>query len=142
MNKDQVLGILTSYWDQGKGIWFFVDSMQPGVKLPEYIQEEYKGKVLVLLFNPSWPMDVKFDESNLYADLGFNGTLYRASLPYDAIVGFTSYMGDSTIANSSNQSKAPVTEEEGKVSSPEIPKPQSKREKPTWFKGVVTGGKS
>jgi hypothetical protein len=54
--------------------------------IPQHVRERW-GRELVLDLDPGWPIGLDFDDSALYADLGFQGLLVRCRIPYRAVWG-------------------------------------------------------
>ncbi len=58
--------------------------MFEGVVCPDFIREQWRERLIIDL-DPSYPLDLTFDDDALGADLSFGGYVTRCKFPYAAV---------------------------------------------------------
>jgi stringent starvation protein B len=69
---------------RGSSAHLLVDATREGVDVPDSVRDQWKQK-LVLDLNPSWPMNIVYDEQGMELDLSFGGLLSRCRIPFHAV---------------------------------------------------------
>jgi stringent starvation protein B len=61
-----------------------VNALFDGVVCPDFIREQWRERLIIDL-DPSYPLDLTFDEDRLSADLSFGGYVTRCTFPYAGV---------------------------------------------------------
>lgn len=79
-----VQSVIESLYAAGRCPRLHVNATFSGVVCPDFIREQWKERLIIDL-DPSYPLDLTFEEENLAADLSFGGYVTRCSFPYGAV---------------------------------------------------------
>lgn len=85
MSSDHPLKlVLDKIWNAGHTPRLYVNATHEDVIIPEWLREKHREH-LVLDLLASYPMNIEFDLEKLSADLAFNGTVTRCTIPWKRI---------------------------------------------------------
>lgn len=79
-----VQSVIESLYAAGRCPRLHVNAMFEGVVCPEFIREQWRERLIIDL-DPSYPLDLTFEEEWLAADLSFGGYVTRCTFPYGAV---------------------------------------------------------
>lgn len=76
--------MIESLYAAGRCPRLHVNAMFAGVTCPDFIRDQWKERLIIDL-DPSYPLDLRFEEETLAADLSFAGYVTRCTFPYGAV---------------------------------------------------------
>lgn len=79
-----VQSVIESLYAAGRCPRLHVNAMFEGVVCPDFIREQWRERLIIDL-DPSYPLDLTFEEEWLAADLSFGGYVTRCTFPYGAV---------------------------------------------------------
>jgi stringent starvation protein B len=79
-----VQSVIESLYAAGRCPRLHVNASFEGVVCPDFIREQWKERLIIDL-DPSYPLDLTFEEDCLAADLSFGGYVTRCTFPYGAV---------------------------------------------------------
>lgn len=79
-----VQSVIESLYAAGRCPRLHVNAMFEGVVCPDFIREQWRERLIIDL-DPSYPLDLTFDDDALGADLSFGGYVTRCKFPYGAV---------------------------------------------------------
>jgi stringent starvation protein B len=79
-----VQSVIESLYAAGRCPRLHVNATFEGVVCPDFIREQWKERLIIDL-DPSYPLDLIFEEDCLAADLSFGGYVTRCTFPYGAV---------------------------------------------------------
>jgi stringent starvation protein B len=79
-----VQSVIESLYAAGRCPRLHVNATFEGVVCPDFIREQWKERLIIDL-DPSYPLDLTFEEDCLSADLSFGGYVTRCTFPYGAV---------------------------------------------------------
>lgn len=79
-----VQSVIESLYAAGRCPRLHVNAMFDGVVCPDFIREQWRERLIIDL-DPSYPLDLTFEEEWLAADLSFGGYVTRCTFPYSAV---------------------------------------------------------
>lgn len=79
-----VQSVIESLYAAGRCPRLHVNATFEGVVCPDFIREQWKERLIIDL-DPSYPLDLTFEENCLAADLSFGGYVTRCTFPYGAV---------------------------------------------------------
>jgi stringent starvation protein B len=79
-----VQSVIESLYAAGRCPRLHVNAMFDGVVCPDFIREQWRERLIIDL-DPSYPLDLTFEEEVLAADLSFGGYVTRCTFPYGAV---------------------------------------------------------
>ncbi len=79
-----VQSVIESLYAAGRCPRLHVNALFEGVTCPDFIREQWRERLIIDL-DPSYPLDLTFEEEGLGADLSFGGYVTRCSFPYGAV---------------------------------------------------------
>lgn len=79
-----VQSVIESLYAAGRCPRLHVNALFEGVSCPDFIREQWRERLIIDL-DPSYPLDLTFEDDGLGADLSFGGYVTRCSFPYGAV---------------------------------------------------------
>jgi stringent starvation protein B len=79
-----VQSVIESLYAAGRCPRLHVNATFDGVVCPDFIREQWRERLIIDL-DPSYPLDLTFEEDCLAADLSFGGYVTRCTFPYGAV---------------------------------------------------------
>ncbi len=79
-----VQSVIESLYAAGRCPRLHVNALFEDVSCPDFIREQWRERLIIDL-DPSYPLDLTFEEDGLGADLSFGGYVTRCSFPYGAV---------------------------------------------------------
>lgn len=79
-----VQSVIESLYAAGRCPRLHVNALFEGVSCPDFIREQWRERLIIDL-DPSYPLDLTFEEEGLAADLSFGGYVTRCKFPYGAV---------------------------------------------------------
>lgn len=79
-----VQSVIESLYAAGRCPRLHVNALFEAVSCPDFIREQWRERLIIDL-DPSYPLDLTFEEDGLGADLSFGGYVTRCSFPYGAV---------------------------------------------------------
>lgn len=79
-----VQSVIESLYAAGRCPRLHVNAVAQGVVCPDFIREQWRERLIIDL-DPSYPLDLTFENDGLAADLSFGGYVTRCSFPYTAV---------------------------------------------------------
>lgn len=79
-----VQSVIESLYAAGRCPRLHVNAMYEGVVCPDFIREQWRERLIIDL-DPSYPLDLTFEEEWLAADLSFGGYVTRCTFPYCSV---------------------------------------------------------
>ena len=79
-----VQSVIESLYAAGRCPRLHVNALYEGVVCPDFIREQWRERLIIDL-DPSYPLDLTFEDDNLSADLSFGGYVTRCTFPYSGI---------------------------------------------------------
>lgn len=79
-----VQSVIESLYAAGRCPRLHVNAMFDGVVCPDFIREQWRERLIIDL-DPSYPLDLTFEDEWLAADLSFGGYVTRCTFPYGAV---------------------------------------------------------
>ncbi len=79
-----VQSVIESLYAAGRCPRLHVNASYEGVVCPDFIREQWRERLIIDL-DPSYPLDLTFDNETLSADLSFGGYVTRCTFPYGGI---------------------------------------------------------
>lgn len=76
--------VIESLYAAGRCPRLHVNAMFEGVICPDFIREQWRERLIIDL-DPSYPLDLTFEDEWLAADLSFGGYVTRCTFPYGAV---------------------------------------------------------
>lgn len=79
-----VQSVIESLYAAGRCPRLHVNAVFEGVVCPDFIREQWQERLIIDL-DPSYPLDLTFEDDGLAADLSFGGYVTRCTFPYGAV---------------------------------------------------------
>lgn len=79
-----VQSVIESLYAAGRCPRLHVNALFEDVSCPDFIREQWRERLIIDL-DPSYPLDLTFEEDGLGADLSFGGYVTRCSFPYGCV---------------------------------------------------------
>jgi stringent starvation protein B len=79
-----VQSVIESLYAAGRCPRLHVNAMYSGVVCPDFIRDQWRERLIIDL-DPTYPLDLHFEEETLAADLSFGGYVTRCTFPYGAV---------------------------------------------------------
>jgi stringent starvation protein B len=79
-----VQSVVESLYAAGRCPRLHVNALCEGVSCPDFIREQWQERLIIDL-DSSYPLDLKFDDLGISADLSFGGYVTRCTFPWKAI---------------------------------------------------------
>ena len=78
---EAITGLLNRVWNDGHTPWVYVDATHKDVIVPEHVRTKF-GDHLPIELNARYPLNIKFDNIGIHADLAFSGGVTRCTFPW------------------------------------------------------------
>lgn len=79
-----VQSVIESLYAAGRCPRLHVDATQSAVDVPDFIRQQWRERLIIDL-DASYPLDLKFTDKGVEADLSFGGHVTRCQFPWEAI---------------------------------------------------------
>lgn len=79
-----IQGLLDQIWGRGHTPRVVVDATAADVVVPDHVRLKWLTELPIDL-DASYPLDIHFDATAIYADLAFSGVVMRCTLPWRRI---------------------------------------------------------
>jgi stringent starvation protein B len=79
-----VQSVIESLYAAGRCPRLHVDATQSAVDVPDFIRQQWRERLIIDL-DASYPLDLKFTEKGVEADLSFGGQVTRCAFPWESI---------------------------------------------------------
>jgi stringent starvation protein B len=79
-----VQSVVESLYEAGRCPRLHVNALWDGVVCPDFIREQWRERLIIDL-DANYPLDLRFDDEGIAADLSFGGFITRCAFPWGSI---------------------------------------------------------